>query len=66
METALLIKCLQRRTICTSCHHDNILDKVVSLTSNENAAGVVEMILLGPTSTELTFSALDISCSICL
>ena len=43
-----------------SCHLDNILDKVVSLTTNQNAACVVVMILLGPTSSELTFSAFDI------
>ena len=40
-----------------SSHHDNILDKVVLFTTNQNAAGVVVMILLGPTSSELTFSA---------
>ena len=39
---------------------------MVALTSNENAAGVVEMILLGPTSSELIFSVFDISGSICL
>ena len=43
-----------------SCHHDNLLDKVVSLTTNQNAAGFV-IILLGPISSELTFSAFDIS-----
>ena len=38
-----------------------ILDKVVSLTTNWNGAGVVVMSLLRPTSSELTFSAFDIS-----
>ena len=48
---------------CASCCHDNILDKVVSLTTKQNAAVVVVMILLGPTSSVLTFSAFV---SICL
>ena len=56
----------EKKKICATCHHDNILDKVVSLTSNENTADVVEMILLGPTSSELIFSSFDISGSICL
>ena len=49
---------------CASCHHDNILDKIGSLTTNQNAAGVVVMILLRPTSSELTFTEFDISGSI--
>ena len=56
----------KKKHFCASCHHDNILDKVVSLTTNWNAAGVVVLILLGPTSSELTFSAFDISSLICL
>ena len=40
--------------------------KVVLLTTNQNDAGVVVMILMGSTSFELTFSAFDISGSICL
>ena len=43
-----------------------ISDKVVSLTTNQNAACVILMILLGPTSSEHTFSAFDIPGSICL
>ena len=39
---------------------------VVSLTTNQDAADVVVMILLVPTSSELTFSVFDISGSICL
>ena len=38
-----------------------ILDKVVSLTTNQNARCVALMILLGATSSELTFSAFDVS-----
>ena len=38
--------------------------KVVLLTTKENAAVLAVMILLGPTSSELTFSAFDISGSI--
>ena len=45
---------------------DNILDKIVLLSTNQNAASVVVMILLGPTSSELAFSAFDISGSSCL
>ena len=42
------------------------LDKVVSLTTNQNAAVVVVMILLESTRSELTFLAFNISGSICL
>ena len=42
------------------------LDKVVSLTTNQNAAVVVVMILLESTRSELTFLAFNISSSICL
>ena len=38
---------------------------VVSLTTNRNAACVIVMILLGPISSELTFSTFDTSGSIC-
>ena len=50
------IKCLERiKPFYASCHHDNIYEKVVSFTTNQNAAGVVLMILQGPTSSELIF-----------
>ena len=52
---------------CTSCHYDNILDKiVVSFTTKLFAAVVVLISLLGPSCSELTFLAFDISGSIYL
>ena len=51
------IKCLEIKK--------KIVHKVILLTSSQNAAVVVMMILLGPTSSELTFSAFVISCSNC-
>ena len=44
---------------CASCYH--VSDKVVKLLANQNAASVVVMILSGLTSSELAFSAFDIS-----
>ena len=44
------------------CSQDKTIDTVVSLTTKQNV--VVVMVPLGPTSSELTFSAFDMSASI--
>ena len=41
-----------------------IIDTVASLTTKQNSAVMVVMVLLEPTSSELTLSAFDISSSI--
>ena len=47
----------KKKHFCANFHHDGILVEVVSLTTNQNAAGVAMMILLGPTCSDHTFSA---------
>ena len=50
----------KKKHFCANSHHDSILDKVVSITTNQNAAGVAMMILVGPTCSDHTFSAFHI------
>ena len=47
----------RKKHFCANYLHDSILVKVVSLTTNQNAAGVATMILVGPTCSDHTFSA---------
>ena len=61
----LKIKCYERiNHFYASCHHDNTIDTIASLTTKQNAAVMVVMVvmdLLGLTSSHVTLSASDIS-----